>query len=68
MARHYVCFRSSFDGSSREGTISHETIDKVMTLCGRKVADAVTLESDSNDLGPCCLTCSKAARRNKEKS
>lgn len=54
--RYYVCFTSSFRGDSAP-CISHETIDKVKTLCGRKVADAATLEPDDNNLEPDCLRC-----------
>lgn len=42
-ARYYVLFRSSFRYEAAP-SLSHETINKVRTLCGRKVADAETLE------------------------
>lgn len=57
--RYYVVFASSFR-SDAAPCISHETIDKVRTLCGRKVDDASTLEPDSNNLEPDCGSCRRA--------
>lgn len=57
--RYYVLYRSSFRRESAPN-ISHETIDKVRTLCGRKVADAETFEPDSNNLDPDCIRCRRA--------
>lgn len=59
--RYYVLFRSSFRYESAPN-ISHETIDKVRTLCGRSVDSAETLEPDDNDLDPDCRTCARKAR------
>lgn len=65
--RYYVLFHSSFRYEAAPN-ISHETIDKVRTLCGRKVADAETFEPDSNDLEPDCISCRNALdRRRKQK-
>jgi len=60
--RWYVVFSSSFryDGAP---CISHETVDKIHTLCGRKVDDAATLESDNNNLEPDCNICRRASKR-----
>lgn len=60
--RWYVVFRSSFRYDAAP-CISHETVDKIRTLCGRKVDDAETLESDSNNLEPDCNTCRRASSR-----
>jgi hypothetical protein len=60
--RTYVLFTSSFR-YEQAPSISHETVDGVKTLCGRKVADAATLEPDDNDLDPDCITCRKIARK-----
>lgn len=60
--RTYVLFSSSFRYESAPN-ISHETVDGVRTLCGRKVADAATNEPDSNDLEPDCIICRRAARK-----
>lgn len=60
--RTYVCFRSSFRGDWAP-CISHETIDGVKTLCGRKVADAETVEPDNNNLDPDCRICYRAVKR-----
>lgn len=57
--RFYVLFTSSFRYEAAPN-ISHETIDKQRTLCGRKVSAAATVEPDSNDLGPDCISCRKA--------
>jgi hypothetical protein len=46
-ARFYVLFTSSFRYEAAPH-ISHETVDKQRTLCGRKVSDAATFEPDSN--------------------
>jgi hypothetical protein len=62
--RYYVLFASSFRCESAPN-ISHETIDKVRTLCGRKVADAATFEPDDNNLEPDCLRCAAALARMK---
>lgn len=64
--RTYVLFRSSFRYESAPN-ISHETIDGVKTLCGRKVADAETNEPDSNDLEPDCRTCARIANIAKQR-
>lgn len=63
--RYYVCFTSSFRYDAAP-YISHETIDKVRTLCGRKVADAATFEPDSNILEPDCISCARALTRLKK--
>jgi len=60
--RFYVLFTSSFRYDSSPN-LSHETVDKVRTLCGRKVSDAATLEPDSNDLEPDCIVCRRVARK-----
>ena len=60
--RWYVVFNSSFRYDAAP-CISHETIDKVRTLCGRKVDAAATLEPDSNDLEPDCKICRRASKR-----
>ncbi len=60
--RWYCLFYSSFRFESAPN-ISHETIDKVRTLCGRRVADAETLESDDNNLEPDCASCRRALAR-----
>lgn len=60
--RYYVCFNSALR-SEAAPCISHETTDKVKTLCGRRVADAATLEPDSNDLDPDCIVCRRVARK-----
>ena len=59
--RFYVVFETSFR-SDQQPCISHETIDKVKTLCGRKVEDAATFEPDSNNLTPDCITCRRKLR------
>ena len=56
--RFYVLFTSSFRYEAALN-ISHETVDKQRTLCGRKVSDAATFEPDSNDLEPDCNSCRK---------
>jgi len=53
VTRTYVCFAAAFRSESAP-CISHETIE---TLCGRLVADAVTVEPDNNNLEPDCNTC-----------
>lgn len=60
--RYYVLFRSSFRCEASPN-ISHETIDKVHTLCGRKVADAALFEPDSNNLEPDCTSCRRVRDR-----
>lgn len=60
--RYYVTFRSSFRSESTP-CISHETVDRKRTLCGRSVDSAETIEPDSNDLEPDCITCSRVRRR-----
>lgn len=60
--RYYVVFNSSFRYDAAP-CISHETIDKRRTLCGRNVDDAATFEPDSNDLDPDCNICRRASRR-----
>ena len=37
----------------------------IKTLCGRKVADAATVEPDSNDLDPDCNICRRIVRAKK---
>lgn len=63
--RWYVVFRSSLRGDSAS-CISHETTDKVRTLCGRSVEVAETLESDTNNLEPDCISCRRAAARRRK--
>lgn len=65
--RYYVLFQSSFRYESAPN-ISHETVDKVRTLCGRKVADAETFEPDSNGLEADCNICRKSSRRLRAKA
>lgn len=60
--RIYVLFASSFRYESAPN-ISHETIDDIKTLCGRRVADAATREPDDNDLDPDCITCRTISRK-----
>ena len=60
--RYYVLFRSSFRYESAPN-ISHETIDRVRTLCGRMVDSAATFEPDSNNLDPDCIKCRQALAR-----
>lgn len=60
--RYYVVFASSFR-SDTTPCISHETVDKVRTLCGRKVSDAETFEPDSNNLEADCNTCRRKSLR-----
>jgi hypothetical protein len=60
--RYYVLFASSFR-SDATPCISHETIDKEKTLCGRKVSDAETFEPDNNNLEPDCRKCAAALAR-----
>lgn len=60
--RFYVLFASSFRCESAPN-ISHETVDKLRTLCGRKVSDAATFEPDDNNLEPDCIPCRKAAHK-----
>lgn len=60
--RYYVLYNSSFRCESAPN-ISHETIDKVKTLCGRLVSEAATFEPDDNDLDPDCIRCRKAIRK-----
>ncbi len=60
--RTYVLFASSFRYDAAPN-ISHETVDGVRTLCGRRVEDAATAEPDNHDLEPDCRTCSRVARR-----
>lgn len=60
--RFYVVFNSSFRYDAAP-CISHETIDKVKTLCGRKVDDAATFEPDHNNLEPDCNMCRKVLAR-----
>lgn len=57
--RYGVCFARAFRGDSAD-CISHETIDKIKTLCGRLVADAITCESDDNNIDPDCRICRRA--------
>ena len=63
--RTYVLFNNSFRYDSAPN-ISHETIDGVKTLCGRKVAAAATVEPDSNDLDPDCNICRRIVHAKKE--
>jgi hypothetical protein len=65
--RTYVLFNSSFRYENAPN-ISHETIDGVKTLCGRKVADAATNEPDSNDLDPDCNVCRRVAQALRDRS
>lgn len=60
--RYFVLFASSFRYESAPN-ISHETVDKVRTLCGRKVDDAATFDTDSNGLEADCNVCRKAAAK-----
>lgn len=60
--RFYVLYRSSFRYETAPN-ISHETIDKIRTLCGRKVSDAETFEPDDNDLEPDCIICRKSVAK-----
>jgi len=60
--RTYVLFRSSFRNESAPN-ISHETVDGALTLCGRRVTDAATVEPDSNDLDPDCRICYRATKQ-----
>lgn len=60
-ARTYVLFRSSFRYESAQN-ISHETVDGVKTLCGRRVEQAETVETDHNDLDPDCNVCRRIAQ------
>ena len=60
--RYYVLFASAFRYETAPN-IAHETIDKIRTLCGRKVSDAATFEPDSRDIEPDCNVCRKARRR-----
>lgn len=54
-----VTFRSSFRGDWCP-CISHETLDRVRTLCGRDVAEAVEVaEETERDMDPDCRTCCK---------
>jgi len=64
--RTYVCYNSAFRGDWAP-CISHETLDGVKTLCGRLVADAATVEPDSNDLDPDCNTCRRIVHARKAK-
>lgn len=63
--RYYVVFKSSFR-SNATPCISHETVDKKRTLCGRKVSDAATLEPDSNNLEADCNICRRASKKLRE--
>lgn len=65
--RWFCLFRSSFRYDAAPN-ISHETIDKVKTLCGRKVSDAETLEEDNREHAePDCIRCRNTlARRRKQ--
>lgn len=61
--RWFCLFTSSFRCQSAPN-ISHETIDKVRTLCGRKVDDAATLEEENReDAPPDCLICRRVGDR-----
>lgn len=57
--RTYVLFRSSFRYEAAPN-ISHETIDGAKTLCGRRVSNAETVETDTNNLEPDCIICRRA--------
>lgn len=61
ITRTYVCFTSSFRGDGAP-CISHETVDGTKTLCGWLVADAATVEPDTNDLDPDCNACRRIVR------
>lgn len=55
-----VTFRSSFRGDWCP-CISHETLDRVRTLCGRDVAVAEEVaEETERDQDPDCITCRRA--------
>jgi hypothetical protein len=60
--RYYYVFASSFGGDSTP-CISHESIDRVKTLCGLLCADAATDEPDDNDLEADCARCRRASQR-----
>lgn len=60
--RFYVVFESSFRGDSTP-CISHETRDKVRTLCGRALNAGSTFEPDTNELDPDCIPCRKKAHK-----
>ncbi len=60
--RYYVLFKSSFRYEAAPN-ISHETVDKVRTMCGRRVSDAEIFEPDSNNLEADCNICRKAAAK-----
>jgi hypothetical protein len=60
--RYYVVFCSSFR-SDAAPCISHETVDKLRTLCGRRIDAAATFEPDSNNLDPDCISCKRALVR-----
>ena len=65
--RTYVLFRSSFAYEAAPN-ISHETVDGVKTLCGRRVADAETVEPDNNDLDPDCIACCRVLKARAKKA
>ena len=58
--RYYVVFNKSFRYDSAP-CISHETVDKIRTLCGRLVSAAATFEPDDNNLEADCNVCRKAS-------
>ena len=60
--RTYVCFASAFRGDAAP-CISHETVDGVKTLCGRRVSDAATVERDNQNHDPDCRVCYRAGNR-----
>jgi hypothetical protein len=60
--RYYVLFASSFRHETAPN-ISHETVDKVRTLCGLRVSDAATFEPDANGLDPDCFRCRRSLAR-----
>jgi len=58
----FVLFVSSF---RRPGAmnISHETVDRVKTLCGRRINKNAQVEPDDRDnWEPDCITCRKAKK------
>lgn len=65
--RTFVLFHSSFRYESAPN-ISHEATDAKAerTYCGRLLADAATVEPDTNDLEPDCRTCARKARKLRE--
>ena len=65
VTRTSVVFRSSFGGDACP-CISHETIDRVKTLCGRLCDTAIEVVDDYNNIDPDCRICYRAVKRAKE--